>query len=72
MLLPFKKGAFHLAVAAQLPIVPVICENYAAAYSAQKKRFEGGDLIIKGAFPLPFVLAGCVGMGADGGSLGNC
>ncbi|KAL8280014.1 hypothetical protein RQP46_007595 [Phenoliferia psychrophenolica] len=46
-LLPFKKGAFHLAVAAQLPIVPIVCENYAAAYSAQEKRFEGGDLIIK-------------------------
>lgn len=52
MLLPFKKGAFHLAVAAQLPIVPVICENYAAAYSAQKKRFEGGDLIIKVLEPI--------------------
>lgn len=47
-LLPFKKGAFHLAVAAQLPLIPIVCENYSAAYSAQAKRFPGGDLIIKG------------------------
>lgn len=53
-MLPFKKGAFHLAVAAQLPIIPIVCENYAAAYSAKNKSFEGGDLIIRGKFRLPF------------------
>lgn len=47
-LLPFKKGPFHLAVAAQLPIIPIVCENYAIAYSAKEKRFNGGDLVIKG------------------------
>lgn len=50
MMLPFKKGPFHLAVAAQLPIIPIVCENYSAAYSAQTRRFNGGDLVIKGAF----------------------
>jgi lysophosphatidate acyltransferase len=47
-LLPFKKGAFHLAVQAQLPIVPIVCENYAAAYSSKHKRFDGGDIVIRG------------------------
>ncbi|SCZ88819.1 BZ3500_MvSof-1268-A1-R1_Chr2-1g04657 [Microbotryum saponariae] len=46
-MLPFKKGPFHLAVAAQLPIVPVVCENYAAVYSARRKRFDGGELVIR-------------------------
>ncbi|KAH7931334.1 acyltransferase-domain-containing protein [Leucogyrophana mollusca] len=31
-LLPFKKGAFHLAVQAGIPITPVICENYWGIY----------------------------------------
>ncbi|KAK4702501.1 lysophosphatidate acyltransferase, partial [Phenoliferia sp. Uapishka_3] len=52
-LLPFKKGAFHLAVAAQLPIVPIICENYAALYSAKEKRFDSGELVIKVLPPIP-------------------
>lgn len=28
IMLPFKKGAFHLAVQAGVPIIPVICQNY--------------------------------------------
>lgn len=55
MLLPFKKGAFHLAVAAQLPIVPIVCENYSAAYSSKHKRFDGGELTIRGAPRWPVV-----------------
>jgi lysophosphatidate acyltransferase len=51
-MLPFKKGPFHLAVAAQLPIVPIVCENYAPLYSSQRKHFESGDLVIKGEWPL--------------------
>ena len=42
-LLPFKKGVFHLAIQTQLPIVPVVCENYSRLYDS-KTRFEGGDL----------------------------
>ncbi|KAI3620521.1 hypothetical protein CBS9595_002488 [Malassezia furfur] len=42
-LLPFKKGVFHLAIQTQLPIVPVVCENYHRLYDS-KTRFEGGDL----------------------------
>jgi hypothetical protein len=47
-MLPLKKGAFHLAVQGGFPIVPMVCENYYGLYAADKKRFEKGDLVIKG------------------------
>jgi len=46
-LLPFKKGAFHLAVQAGLPIIPVVYENYWRLY--RKGVFEGGTLKVRGA-----------------------
>ncbi|GAA5900192.1 hypothetical protein JCM5296_001484 [Sporobolomyces johnsonii] len=46
-LLPFKKGAFHLAVQAQLPIVPIVCENYAGVYSSKNKTFDGGEIVVR-------------------------
>jgi len=45
-LLPFKKGAFHLAVQAQVPIVPIVCENY-HRYFDGKSRFESGTVRIR-------------------------
>lgn len=47
-MLPFKKGAFHLAVQAGVPIVPVVCENYWRLY--RKNVFESGTLKLRGAF----------------------
>lgn len=44
-LLPFKKGVFHLAIETQLPIVPLVCENYHHLYDS-KTRFDGGHLRI--------------------------
>jgi lysophosphatidate acyltransferase len=46
MMLPFKKGAFHLAVQAQVPIVPIICQNYWHLYHAGV--LEPGTLRIVG------------------------
>ena len=46
-MLPFKKGAFHTAIQAQVPIVPVVCENYWRLY--RKDVFESGTLKVKGA-----------------------
>jgi len=46
-LLPFKKGAFHLAVQGQFPIIPVVCENYWKVYSSSAKRFESGEIVIR-------------------------
>lgn len=53
MLLPFKKGPFHLAVAAQVPIVPIVCENYWKVYSSKEGRFDGGEVVIQVLPPIP-------------------
>jgi lysophosphatidate acyltransferase len=48
MLLPFKKGAFHLAVKAGVPIVPVVTENYSHVMSPRNLRFNAGSIKVKG------------------------
>ena len=51
MLLPFKKGAFHLAVQAQVPVVPIACQNYTHVLVMKggwkKWRFESGVIRVK-------------------------
>lgn len=49
-LLPFKKGAFHLAVKAGVPIVPIVVENYSHILSPRALRFNAGTIKIKGMF----------------------
>ncbi|OMP83950.1 putative 1-acyl-sn-glycerol-3-phosphate acyltransferase [Diplodia seriata] len=46
-LLPFKKGAFHLAVQAQVPIVPIVVANYSNVLSFKKKIFNSGVVPVK-------------------------
>lgn len=48
-MLPFKKGAFHLAVQAKVPIVPVVVANYSNVLSLQRKIFTSGKIPIKGS-----------------------
>ena len=43
-LLPFKKGAFHLAVQAQVPLVPVVVSNYSNVLDVSKRRFAAGAI----------------------------
>ncbi|EMD40536.1 hypothetical protein CERSUDRAFT_130477 [Gelatoporia subvermispora B] len=50
-MIPFKKGAFHTAVQAGVPIVPVVCENYWRLY--RKGVFESGTLRVKVLPPIP-------------------
>ncbi|XP_033647496.1 1-acyl-sn-glycerol-3-phosphate acyltransferase alpha-like [Asterias rubens] len=39
-MLPFKKGAFHMAVQAQVPIVAVVFSRYRHMYSSAEKKFD--------------------------------
>jgi len=51
MLLPFKKGAFHLAIKAQVPVIPIACENYAHILVLRggwkKWKFESGTVKVR-------------------------
>jgi lysophosphatidate acyltransferase len=40
-LLPFKKGAFHLALQAGVPVVPVVVSSYSSYYDKSTYKFEG-------------------------------
>ncbi|KUI64879.1 putative 1-acyl-sn-glycerol-3-phosphate acyltransferase [Cytospora mali] len=53
MLLPFKKGAFHLAVQAQVPIVPVIAANYSHVLHIKGMVFKSGKIPCKVLDPIP-------------------
>lgn len=47
-MLPFKKGAFHLAIQAQVPIVPVVVANYSDVLNLKKKMFNKGVIDVSG------------------------
>lgn len=44
-LLPFRKGAFHVAVSAQAPILPIVVSKY-HHLDAKRKRFNSGEFIV--------------------------
>jgi len=50
-LLPFKKGAFHMAIAAGVPIVQVCVSNYVT--NMQLNRRNSGDVLIRSLPPIP-------------------
>ncbi|KAF9117039.1 1-acylglycerol-3-phosphate O-acyltransferase [Mortierella sp. AM989] len=54
-LLPFKKGAFHLAIQAQYPILPIVVESYGHVYSSKKQHFPGGEIEIRVLEPIPTI-----------------
>lgn len=51
-LLPFKKGAFYMAVQAQVPLVPILCSPLGPLVSWKKKKIKKGVLEIKVLAPL--------------------
>ncbi|KAI5863115.1 acyltransferase-domain-containing protein [Durotheca rogersii] len=52
-LLPFKKGAFHLAVQAGVPIVPVVVANYSYVLYIKNRVFRSGKIPVKVLDPIP-------------------
>ncbi|KAI1637161.1 hypothetical protein F4809DRAFT_605775 [Biscogniauxia mediterranea] len=52
-LLPFKKGAFHLAVQAGVPIVPVVAANYSHVFHIKDFVFKSGKIPVKVLDPIP-------------------
>ncbi|KAM7094063.1 1-acyl-sn-glycerol-3-phosphate acyltransferase beta isoform 2-T2 [Molossus nigricans] len=46
-LLPFKKGAFYLAVQAQVPIIPVVYSSFTSFYDPRTKLFTSGTIKVE-------------------------
>jgi lysophosphatidate acyltransferase len=59
MLLPFKKGAFHLAVQAKVPILPVVTACYTGVLASSEWRFRSGDIPVMGEFLGGFWMQKC-------------
>jgi len=52
-MLPFKKGAFHLAVQGQVPIYPIVFSSYNNFYNKKEKRFDEGPVLVEILPPIP-------------------
>ncbi|KAM4057131.1 acyltransferase domain-containing protein [Hirsutella rhossiliensis] len=53
VLLPFKKGAFHLAIQAGVPIIPCVVANYSHIFSLKDMVFKSGTVPVKVLDPIP-------------------
>lgn len=51
-MLPFKKGAFHLAKLAKIPVIPVAVSNYSSIFHSGDKIFNRGEIIIEVLKPM--------------------
>jgi 1-acyl-sn-glycerol-3-phosphate acyltransferase len=51
-LLPLKKGAFHMAVAAQVPIVPIVSQFLGSYVQLKEQRIIPGDVCLRVLAPI--------------------
>ncbi|GMR30013.1 hypothetical protein PMAYCL1PPCAC_00208 [Pristionchus mayeri] len=55
-MLPFKMGAFNIAVQAQMPIVPIVASSFKCFYSHPEQYFDSdGEIIIQVMDPIPTI-----------------
>ena len=52
-LLPFKKGLFHMAIAAQVPVVPIVNMRLFAYFDYAKRRIYKGEVLVRVLEPIP-------------------
>ncbi|KAF0887221.1 PLCB acyltransferase, partial [Crocuta crocuta] len=46
-LLPFKKGAFYLAIQTQVPVIPVVYSSFSSFYNQKAKLFTAGTIKVE-------------------------
>ncbi|CCE83162.1 Piso0_003734 [Millerozyma farinosa CBS 7064] len=51
-MLPFKKGAFHLAKQAGIPVLPCVVSNTSNIFDSKNKIFNSGEIIIEVLEPM--------------------
>lgn len=51
-MLPFKKGAFHLAKQANIPVIPVVVSNYSTLFCSADSIFNRGEITIEVLEPM--------------------
>lgn len=52
-LLPFKKGAFHMAVATGVPLIPVVVSPLRHLWDLRRARIRPGDVEVRVLEPIP-------------------
>ncbi|SCV05925.1 LANO_0H18206g1_1 [Lachancea nothofagi CBS 11611] len=52
-MLPFKKGAFHLAQQGKIPIIPIVVSNTSTIMNSKYKVFNRGVITVKVLDPIP-------------------
>jgi 1-acyl-sn-glycerol-3-phosphate acyltransferase len=53
LMLPFKKGAFYMAIQAQVPVVPIVCSPLDRALKWKERRMPGGKVCVRILPPVP-------------------
>jgi lysophosphatidate acyltransferase len=51
-MLPFKKGAFYMAVATGCPVIPVVCSNLQGKGIWETFQLKGGNVVVSVLPPL--------------------